>query len=243
MVTITHQFPHSKHLPTAPIRYANTTRTSRREAAPPPAKAPPPAPNPRAPSPPPPPPPAPEAHARRSRPEIASLKPPKPFVPPSAKFGKPARPSLSEQLAAIREQGSSLLHEIQKTFNVDGPAGVGRPLCTLAPRSVRVGTKTCDWPGVLKFYEDRAEYHFVHPKHRHVEMLMRYRDMSQLGLARGSAQLRFRIEHSLEWFTEEYNHFDPTHHLDVTLASAAEVDALTGSAAWPRMQALCRSRR
>jgi hypothetical protein len=74
-------------------------------------------------------------------------------------------------------------------------------------------------------------------------MLMRYRDMSELRLGRPARQLRFRIERSLEYFVSEYNHFEPSHHLDLTFGSAADVEALAASGAWARMQALCISMR
>lgn len=96
---------------------------------------------------------------------------------------------------------------------------------------------------MLALFGDRAEYRFTHPVHRKVSMLMRYRDMSQLGLSRASGQLRFRIEHSLEYFADSYDHFNQAHYLDITLGSAADVDALTASTAWAQMQALCLSRR
>lgn len=126
----------------------------------------------------------------------------------------------------------------------EGPgASSAAPLCTLNPRSVRVGVRVCDWPGTLKLFDDRAEYHFLHPKHRNVRMLMRYRDMTQLGLNRGARSLTFRIEHSLEYFGDEYNHWDPNHHLDISLGGPGDLEVLTGSAAWAKMQAVCASRR
>lgn len=114
-----------------------------------------------------------------------------------------------------------------------------RPPLTLRRRALGPHS---NWPGVLRLFADRAEYAFSHPRHRRVQMVMRYRDMSQLGLSRSSGTLAFRIEHNLEYFAHEYNHYDETHRLVLTLGTAADVDALTTSGAWARMQALCLSR-
>mmetsp|Transcript_10513 Transcript_10513/g.31277 ORF Transcript_10513/g.31277 Transcript_10513/m.31277 type:complete len:264 (+) Transcript_10513:84-875(+) len=258
------QFAHKKLPPTAPVRRGSRSRASSVPAAQ--ARAPAPAALTDEPAPPPPErrpslppiaspqavvPPAPIPSSedqpwrvggrRRSKPTVESLRPPKPFVPPSA--GKKLRPSLSEQLAACRDQSAAVLSELQQTFGVDAGgarAGPARPLCQVHPRSLRVGSKTCDWPGVLKLYDDRAEYHFTHPVHRKVHMVMRYRDMSQLAFRSGS--LRFRIEHALEYFIDEYNPFDPSHHLAIALASGADVVAVQQSHAWARMQSQCISR-
>lgn len=156
---VSHQYAHKKHVPTTPIKH----QPSRGRLAPAAVVGPPPAAE-LHPTPPstqstlPPLPkttptpatplasaPASTSVRRRSIPEIASLKPPKRFVPPSATSGKPVRPSLSEQLAAIRDQGADILEGLHRTFNVaagDSAGGRELPLCTFRPRSVRVGSRT-----------------------------------------------------------------------------------------------------
>lgn len=98
---------------------------------------------------------------------------------------------------------------------------------------------------MLKFHDDHCTYYFQHPVHRKVTMVMYYRDMSGLDLRAaggpGGAQLRFRIERTLEYFVTEYDHLNPAHHLSVTLASAADARMLRSSDAWARMKLQCRS--
>mmetsp|Transcript_12624 Transcript_12624/g.25082 ORF Transcript_12624/g.25082 Transcript_12624/m.25082 type:complete len:258 (+) Transcript_12624:170-943(+) len=138
----------------------------------------------------------------------------KPAAKNAAK-GKPKRPSLSEQLASIGAQASSLTASIkanagmeteQASMSSDGEP----PVLSTPSKAFKVGSLECKFPSPVLFFKDKCTYTFHHPyKPSEIFMLMRYTDMSSPTLTKpsghiGDVRFRFKVMRSFEQFKGVY---------------------------------------
>lgn len=122
---------------------------------------------------------------------------------------KRARPSLTEQLAAIGHGAEQITKDIHRTLGGDGPpplpSSQGLLLCTFPVTSFCVGNLTCRYPSPIHFYEDRCEFQFHHPFESSTVILMSmyYAHMAAISLKGG--RFSFNIPKQLVHFKLDYN--------------------------------------
>eukprot|EP00967_Tisochrysis_lutea_P108890 scaffold168919_cov34-Tisochrysis_lutea.AAC.2 len=86
-------------------------------------------------------------------------------------------------------------------------------LLTLTTRSLQVGTCQHRFAGTARFFKAHVVYAFDHPRHRQVEMHMKYEDMTSPAAEAGGKSFTFRILRKLEYFEREYDFTNPMHAL------------------------------
>jgi len=148
------------------------------------------------------------------RPSASPAQPNQRAVP--AKPGPP-RGSLLEQLAQSQAKSSSLISEMNATFK--SRRDRSGMLLILTTRALQVGTCEHRFAGTARFFEAHVVYAFDHPRHRQVEMHMRYEDMASPAARVGGKTFAFRINWKLEYFDREYDFTDPAHALTMEFLS------------------------
>lgn len=76
--------------------------------------------------------------------------------PVATERSKSSRPTLSEQLASIADNASSITNDIRKTHGLDQPQDAGL-LLRVPARKFAVGQLACRYPSPVAFYPDRCE--------------------------------------------------------------------------------------
>lgn len=172
------------------------------------------------------PPPAPAA--RSKSPPTASAKPLLPLQSlsmslPSHSPG--SRSSLLEQLAQCQANSNALISGMQSTFSSRRPTeGL---LLTLRTKYLHVGRCGDRFHGTARFFATELHYAFDHPRHRRVEMQMKYVDMLEARKVTagetGGPAFSFRIGRKLEYFDREYDPANPDHRLLLRFNTEADL--------------------
>jgi len=136
-----------------------------------------------------------------------------------------SRGSLLEQLAQCQANSNDLISGMKQTFS-SRRSNEGL-LLTLRTRYLHVGRCGDRFHGTARFFATELHYAFDHPRHRRVEMLMKYADMLEprkiaAGDAGGPA-FSFRIGRKLEYFDREYDPQNPEHRLLLRFNTEADL--------------------
>lgn len=88
-----------------------------------------------------------------------------------------------------------------------------QPIITLPALMMTVGTLTSRTGGIIKLYNDRAEYDFSHPyaSGALIEMIMYYRDLQQIFIKNNGKTIVWHISKELEVFRQDYNPASHSH--------------------------------
>jgi hypothetical protein len=149
------------------------------------------------------------------------------------------RPSLTEQLQAISLTAHNVTTQLRSSYQLEGTAihsrhqqsGVfvstavhaGECLLNATTVHLSVGRLVCRFPCPVQFAADRCSYLFQHPfEPKEIHMTMFYRDMRHTQLSVHERSLRFRIDHPLVQFGDDYRPSNPNHDLKVVFATASE---------------------
>lgn len=86
-----------------------------------------------------------------------------------------------------------------------------------------VGKLECRFPCPVNFLHDHCTYLFQHPyEAKEIEMVMFYRDMTQVHVNLRDKSFQFRINHVLEQFGDDYRPTNPQHVIRIVLATVSE---------------------
>eukprot|EP01083_Nonionella_stella_P100270 282569_1 len=138
----------------------------------------------------------------------------------------PLRPPLSEQLRAITENVQGIVDDLEKLDTKDGNSHQ-RKLLQIPSRNFVVGRLETKFPSPVQFYSDHCAYTFYHPfEPAEIQMVMYYSDMRQVILNQRKLEFRFKLDHSLIHFGNDYLPNKTEHTIKIMLASASDVDRI-----------------
>lgn len=162
--------------------------------------------------------------ARTRKPKVTEAQKPLPK-------GRRQRPSLSEQLARIGSDASSITTQLTASFGggsgnnaAAGDAHSDVPLFQSPSKRFVVGKLEGKLPAVVRFLANRCEYAFHHPYAPTViDMVMYYRDMEDAVVETGRRLFRFRIARDLLHYGSDYNYRDASHVVSIEFHSEQDV--------------------
>lgn len=111
-------------------------------------------------------------------------------------------------------------------------------LLSLSTKALEVGRATNRCAGTARFFPDELHYYFDHPRHRRVQMVMRYVDMIEPTVC-AAASFEFRLDTVLEYFPE-YDRDEPAHRLRLCFRAGADA-TLFSERAFPTIRAHAKS--
>lgn len=137
---------------------------------------------------------------------------------------KPARPTLSEQLASIGTGAADLTSSLRKQHGIQEPSIDA--LGTFPALEFSVGRLNCSLCSPITFYRDKCVYVFHHPfQPTEITMEMHYRDMSQVVFNERQKMFQFKIPHALFHYGDDYQAENSQHFVSVRFSS--ELDCVT----------------
>eukprot|EP00638_Chattonella_subsalsa_P005436 CAMPEP_0117747780 /NCGR_PEP_ID=MMETSP0947-20121206/8699_1 /TAXON_ID=44440 /ORGANISM="Chattonella subsalsa, Strain CCMP2191" /LENGTH=226 /DNA_ID=CAMNT_0005565267 /DNA_START=280 /DNA_END=960 /DNA_ORIENTATION=- len=154
---------------------------------------------------------------------------------------KPQRPTLSEQLAAIGDKASEITADIQKTHGIEPTTGA---LATFPAGQFSVGRLNSKLCSPISFFKDKCTYVFHHPfQPTEILMEMHYMDMHQVSFNEQQRLLRFKIDHDLLHYGNDYQANNTQHFVSVSLCSELDTLALKTQILRPYLLRLAGRRR
>jgi len=164
--------------------------------------------------------------SERPKSQIAALRKPKTFVPPSQRPGvKPIRESLTDQLAKIGANAGDFTSELRKKHGLEeqtGRNGVG-VLKSSPTNKFTVGRLDCKYPSPVTFHADCARYTFHHPhSNSEVMMSMFYTDLKRAQVV--GRTFRFKIDHALSQFGDDYDHRNHSHYVAMDMSTGGDAE-------------------
>ncbi|GAB9471448.1 hypothetical protein Gpo141_00008659 [Globisporangium polare] len=140
------------------------------------------------------------------------------------------RPSLSDQLKSISQSAQDITAQLKTSYKLqNGTAAASKPTRTntLALQATTIGMSVgkleCRFPCPVSFLHDHCTYLFQHPyEAKEIEMVMFYRDMTQVHVNLRDKSFQFRINHALGQFGDDYRPANPQHVIRIVLATASE---------------------
>ena len=107
------------------------------------------------------------------------------------------RPSLSEQLASIASNSTSLINNMKQSIvPTEGDCKDKPILMVYSPRTI-VGKCESQFSTPVQFFSTKCRYAFHHPLEKRVEMDMNYKDMSNATANEALRALTFRVNRQL----------------------------------------------
>lgn len=111
-------------------------------------------------------------------------------------------------------------------------------ILSLPTKALEVGRATNRCAGTARFFPDELHYYFDHPRHRRVQMVMRYVDMIEPTI-HAATRFEFRLDTVLEYFPE-YDRDEPAHRLRLCFRARADA-SLFSERALPTIRACAKS--
>jgi len=139
---------------------------------------------------------------------------------PKRKMIKPkwTRPSLSEQLAKIGNEASSITKSLTEKYPDLTPKN--KPLFQLPALNFIVGKLQSRFPSPVQFFQNRCEYIFHHPfENKQITMVMYFSDMSQVALSKSKCYFQFKISRDLFHYGKDYDFRNSAHFVRIDLHS------------------------
>mmetsp|Transcript_47850 Transcript_47850/g.126931 ORF Transcript_47850/g.126931 Transcript_47850/m.126931 type:complete len:260 (+) Transcript_47850:19-798(+) len=103
------------------------------------------------------------------------------------------RPSLSDQLASIANNSSTLIEGMKQSIIPSGGDSKGKPTLLVYCSKFSVGRCESMYSSAVQFFPTRCSYAFHHPIEKRVEMDMNYKDMASVTVSDSARTFTFRI--------------------------------------------------
>jgi hypothetical protein len=136
---------------------------------------------------------------------------------------RPQRPCLSDQLKNIGSEASAITNQLRVAYQLEDQEKKklsGLELFQMTTNKMVVGRLESKLPCPVTFYQDHCRYLFQHPfERKEIQMVMYYKDMQQVQLSVQEKSLRFRIDHALEHFGQDYQAKNLQHGIKICFVS------------------------